>query len=373
MCADNLLGQMLAADNSLQLLAKQTTQLHFMTHPKGRDIWCASGIRIKRIFHVCWLPRNPDPHEILAQLLSQLTCLQHLTIKIECNDHKLAALPQSLAGLARLQSLSLLVAHTHQTLPDSLYQLSAPQELSLLSCLTRLHTDHVSIGGVWYGCLHLQELKMSWAKLFPAFVLPDAPQHFSRLHTIALHCMQLQGDVLCFSHFPSLNRLSMTGFKPGALPLNSITTFGQQFWSFEQLWAAVACATCLTRLELSGPEECDPGSEKVQPQGINFNMLSQLTALQELSVFGVHLPQVHLPSTLHALQKLELLNAVTESFSVLGVLTSLTWVDLTTRTAVNMPVPGLPNLWYLASWRYSSDSSTSSDSSNFSTTSASSR
>lgn len=58
MCADNLLGQMLAADNSLQLLAKQTTQLHFMTHPKGRDIWCASGIRIQRIFHVCWLPRS---------------------------------------------------------------------------------------------------------------------------------------------------------------------------------------------------------------------------------------------------------------------------------------------------------------------------
>lgn len=56
--ADNLLGQMLAADNSLQLLAKQTTQLHFMTHPKGRDIWCASGIRIQRIFHVCWLPRS---------------------------------------------------------------------------------------------------------------------------------------------------------------------------------------------------------------------------------------------------------------------------------------------------------------------------
>lgn len=126
---------------------------------------------------------------------------------------------------------------------------------------------------------------------------------------------------------------------PGVQYLDDLSD--QQDWSFEQLWAAVARAARLTKLELSGPKW-----EALEPEEVtNFNKLARLTALQQLSVSQIRLPQVHLPSTLSSLACLEFHNAETESFAVMGVLTCLECLDLgCIKVSIGWPIPGLPNL-----------------------------
>lgn len=123
----------------------------------------------------------------------------------------LAALPQSLSGLCRLRRLKL-VAYSSSSLPQSLYELSIPQEVSTLSCLTERHTEDVTIGASLNAFVHLQELTMSWFGQFTAAVPPDTPHCFTSLHTITLDSCQLEGGISSFSYFPSLTSLSVTEF-----------------------------------------------------------------------------------------------------------------------------------------------------------------